>query len=221
MSIGSNTYPSTTMTTQEITLEHELVVRQTGSRTYLEGWWNLAADANPEVRRVTILDAPVETAYFLVTIAGNQTKTFVSWWDETSPVDELAIAAELATLCNISPDVAAVVGTGVEANTFTLTAAEPGTNGAFTLTVACMSEAGVPIATRISEAQVTAAAGVGKNRKILEAEVELLISPQGFPGLLIKKIDFLSGATVPTVVGGNTLPLLPHNQRMDALRLVA
>lgn len=223
MSIGSSTYDSSQTVQSEVTLEHELAIAQTGSQTFLDGYWNLDATAQPEKRRITIVDVPSESAFYLVKIESTTPKTYALYWDAAEPIDEPAIAAELAALCNLSPDVASVVvGPGADANKIDLTSVLPGTNGAFTLDVSCVSiDGGGSIAAMISEAQQTAASGTGKMRKLLRAEVGLVITPQGYPGVHIKKVEFYNGAASPAVVGGNTLPVLPHNIRMDSLRVVA
>lgn len=224
MSVGSNSYTATTTNTATVTLENESRVSQTGSDTKVEFWYNLDATAQPEVRTISInATEPVADAYYVVTVDGPTTdRTYTYSYDSASADTEVTIAARLAEIINLHPDVAAVVGTGGASNTIIVTSVLPGTNGAFTLAVDCLAASnGTTVASKISETQTAAASGTGKVRKLQECVIGTTILSTGYPAMQIKETAFYDGAASPASVSTIATQNLTHPRTMDTLRTVA
>lgn len=223
MPIGSLNYDSQATVTTPITLENErrFVPAIAANQDRVEFWLNLDKDAQPQVDTLTIDEAlPIEDAYYIVTVAGpTTTKTFTRFYDSASADTADTIAADLAALVSMHPEVeAAQGGTGAD-NTVVVTASLPGTNGAFTTTVDCLAAAtNSTIASEITMNSV-AGTGTGKLRKV--AQLQLMLKTQdGSPAIEITG-SWFDGAAVPVVATNFPGITGKSSKKMDAYREMA
>jgi hypothetical protein len=108
-------------------------------------------------------------------------------------------------------------GTGVE-NTVVVTGVTPGTTGAFTCTVTCLSLSnGSAVSNAISRTTTTAASGSGKVRKLAQLTIAPDIDANRKFTVQATGISFFDGAASPTAVN-TTSGSFTHPQTMDAIR---
>lgn len=217
-------YSATTTTTATVSLEVETrVIAQTGADYKLETWYNLDATAEPQVDTVTVSQAnlPAADAYYTVTIDGitGGARQFTWFYDQSTTPSEDDVAAALAELVNLHPDVSAVQGgTGAE-ETVIVTSNVPGTGGAFTLTVGCLQASdNSSLGTAISTTTTTSASGTGLVRKITEVVVGPSIDANKKPVFSVKSGSHFDGAASPTAVSAISAAPFTHPQTMDFIR---
>ena len=224
MSIADLTYTAITTSTSTVSLEVEarVVPIAGGANVRVEHWVNLDATSEPQVETITVSQAnlPVADAHYQVSIDGptGAARVFSWFFDSSETPTEDDVAAALAELINLHPDVMAVQGgTGVE-NTVVVTGVTPGTTGAFTCTVTCLSLSnGSAVSNAISRTTTTAASGSGKVRKLAQLTIAPDIDANRKFTVQATGISFFDGAASPTAVN-TTSGSFTHPQTMDAIR---
>jgi hypothetical protein len=224
MTITDLTYNSITTSTASVSLEVEarIVPIAGGANVRLEHWVNLDATSEPQVETITVSQAnlPVADAHYQVSIDGptGAARVFSWFFDATATPTEDDVAAALAELVNLHPDVMAVQGgTGAE-DTVIVTAVNPGTAGAFVCTVTCLALAdGSTLGTAISTTTTTAGSGDGKVRKLSELTIAPSIDANRKFTVQATGISFYDGAASPVAVN-TTSGSFTHPQTMDAIR---
>jgi hypothetical protein len=224
MSIADLTYTAITTSTSSVSLEVEarVVPIAGGANVRVEHWVNLDATSEPQVETITVSQAnlPVADAHYQVSIDGTTgaARVFSWFFDASETPTEDDVAAALAELINLHPDVMAVQGgTGVE-NTVVVTGVTPGTTGAFTCTVTCLSLSnGSAVSNAISRTTTTAASGSGKVRKLAQLTIAPDIDANRKFTVQATGISFFDGAASPTAVN-TTSGSFTHPQTMDAIR---
>lgn len=224
MSITDLTYTAITTSTASVSLEVEarVVPIAGGANVRVEHWVNLDATSEPQVETITVSQAnlPVADAHYQVSIDGptGAARVFSWFFDSSETPTEDDVAAALAELINLHPDVMAVQGgTGVE-NTVVVTGVTPGTTGAFTCTVTCLSLSnGSAVSNAISRTTTTAASGTGKVRKLAQLTIAPAIDDNRKFTVQATGISFFDGAASPTAVN-TTSGSFTHPQTMDAIR---
>ena len=224
MTITDLTYTAITTSTASVSLEVEarIVPIAGGANVRLEHWVNLDATSEPQVETITVSQAnlPVADAHYQVSIDGptGSARVFSWFFDATATPDEDDVAAALAELVNLHPDVMAVQGgTGAE-NTVVVTAVNPGTGGVFTCTVTCLALAdGSTVSNAIATTTTTAAVGEGKVRKLAQLTIAPNIDANRKFTVQATGISFFDGATSPVAVN-TTSGSFTHPQTMDAIR---
>jgi len=225
MTITDLTYNSITTSTASVSLEVEarIVPIAGGANVRLEHWVNLDATSEPQVETITVSQAnlPVADAHYQVSIDGptGAARVFSWFFDATATPDEDDVAAALAELINLHPDVMAVQGgTGVE-NTVVVTAVNPGTAGAFVCTVTCLALAdGSTVSSAIATTTTTAGSGDGKVRKLAQLTIAPSIDANRKFTVQATGISFFDGAASPVAVN-TTSGSFTHPQTMDAIRV--
>ncbi|MEY3298723.1 MAG: hypothetical protein RLZZ597_1983 [Cyanobacteriota bacterium] len=224
MSIADLTYTAITTSTSSVSLEVEarVVPIAGGANVRVEHWVNLDATSEPQVETITVSQAnlPVADAHYQVSIDGptGAARVFSWFFDASETPTEDDVAAALAELINLHPDVMAVQGgTGVE-NTVVVTGVTPGTTGAFTCTVTCLSLSnGSAVSNAISRTTTTAASGSGKVRKLAQLTIAPDIDANRKFTVQATGISFFDGAASSTAVN-TTSGSFTHPQTMDAIR---
>jgi hypothetical protein len=224
MSIADLTYTAITTSTSSVSLEVEarVVPIAGGANVRVEHWVNLDATSEPQVETITVSQAnlPVADAHYQVSIDGTTgaARVFSWFFDASETPTEDDVAAALAELINLHPDVMAVQGgTGVE-NTVVVTGVTPGTTGAFTCTVTCLSLSnGSAVSNAISRTTTTAASGSGKVRKLAQLTIAPDIDANRKFTVQATGISFFDGAASSTAVN-TTSGSFTHPQTMDAIR---
>lgn len=220
------TYTAVTTTTASVSLEVESrVAPVAGGADYkLEYWVNLDATSEPQIDTVTVSQAnlPSADAHYQVTIDGptGGARVFSLFYDQSAAPSESDIAADLAELVNLHPDIAAGQGgTGAE-DTVICTANIPGTDGAFTLTVDCLllsdGTSASPVA--ISTANTAMASGTGQVRKLSEVTVGPVIDANKKLAVQVKSGNHFNGGASPTSVSTISSSSFTHPSTMDAIR---
>jgi hypothetical protein len=224
MSITDLTYTAITTSTASVSLEVEsrIVPIAGGANVRLEHWVNLDATSEPQVETITVSQAnlPVADAHYQVSIDGptGAARVFSWFFDVSDTPDEDAVAAALAELINLHPDVMAVQGGAGAENTVIATAVNPGTTGAFTCTATCLSLSnGSAVSNAISRTTTTAASGSGKVRKLAQLTIAPDIDANRKFTVQATGISFFDGAASPTAVN-TTSGSFTHPQTMDAIR---
>lgn len=217
-------YSAVTTSTATVSLEVESrVVPVPGGANYtIEHWVNLDATAEPQVETITVSQAnlPAADAHYQVTIDGptGAARVFSWFYDFSATPTEDDVAAALAELINLHPDVSAVQGgTGAE-DTVIATATLPGTAGAFTCTVdALLLSDGSSVASAISTTTTTAGSGDGKVRKLAQATIAPGIDANKKFTINLTGVSFFDGAASPTA-DSTTSSVFTHPKTMDAIR---
>jgi hypothetical protein len=225
MTITDLTYTAITTSTASVSLEVEarIVPIPGGANVRVEHWVNLDATSEPQVETITVSQAnlPVADAHYQVSIDGptGPARVFSWFYDATATPTEDDVAAALAELVNLHPDVMAVQGgTGAE-DTVVVTGVIPGTAGAFTCTVVCLALAdGSTVTNAISRSTTTAASGDGKVRKLAQLTIAPAIDANRKFTVQATGISFFDGAASPTAVN-TTNGSFTHPQTMDAIRV--
>lgn len=224
MTITDLTYTAITTSTASVSLEVEarIVPIAGGANVRVEHWVNLDATSEPQVETITVSQAnlPVADAHYQVSIDGptGAARVFSWFFDATATPDEDDVAAALAELINLHPDVMAVQGgAGVE-NTVVVTAVNPGTAGAFVCTVTCLALAdGSTVSSAIATTTTTAGSGDGKVRKLAQLTIAPSIDANRKFTVQATGISFFDGAASPVAVN-TTSGSFTHPQTMDAIR---
>lgn len=229
MAAGSLTYTSFSSTSSSISLENAKTITPTDDGATMLFQFNMDATAQPQVDTITIGTLPGANVYYQVTIddyTANAAQTVTYFYATASSDTAAIIAARLAALINAAtanrPQVWAVAST----NTIAVTSLLPGTNGAFTLTVACKvaatggDQSGSPITTAS-----TPGSGTGRLRSVALLTVEILPSSStstspSFPEINLSA-TWYNGAN--PAVTQSTLPVTRFTGPLsiDALRAVS
>lgn len=218
-------YTATTTSTATVSMEVEArVVPVAGGANYtIEHWFNLDAAAEPQVETITVsqVNLPAADAHYQVSIDGptGAARVFTWFYDFSATPSEDDIAAALAELINLHPDVAAVQGgTGAE-DTVIITATLPGTAGAFTCTVdvLLLADGSSASPAPLSTTTTTAASGEGKVRKLGQLTIAPAIDSNKKFTINANSVTFYDGAATPVSVN-TTSGTFTHPQTMDAIR---
>lgn len=228
MTAGTLTYNSTVKTVEQISLEVESRVYQEGTLSRIEVWMNLDKAAEAQIDVVAIAPTlPDDDSYFKVTVAGpTTTKTYVLEYLDASTVTATAIAADLAALVNLHPDVAASPRTGANANSFSVQSVLPGANGAFVLELECVKQTdNSAIAGKITSTS-TPGTGTGKVRKVGEVEISVQASQSGetspsYPEIRLANGKWFNGAATPAQASPFGPAKFTGTVSIDALRNVS
>lgn len=202
--IGSLSYNETSTVSTPITLERQLRYSHLSSTVeQIEFWANADATSEPQVETITISALPVSNAYLRVevdgpTVTGQAAVYLVEVITSEGSLTTAKLATRLAKILDSHPDINAVAST----NTVALTAAAPGTNGAFTVTVSCLKASdNTTISSIIATATTTAASGTGKVRKWGQFELAVVVDSDGKPQFKIQNGVWYSGAASPASAG--------------------
>jgi len=234
MSAGTVTYSSYSSSANQISLENEVNITPVNGGATVLLKLNLDATAQPQTDVVTIsATLPGSDTYYQVTIddyTTNAAQTFTYLYKSSSSDTAPIIAASLAALINAAtpnrPDVSAKPQAASNANKIDVVSQLPGTNGAFTLTVAALvastnaAATGTPISTA-----TTAGTGTGKMRSILEFTAAVVPTPStaqfvSYPELQITG-SWYNGANPAVLQSSISLTQFTGPIPLDTLRNVA
>jgi hypothetical protein len=201
-------YNETSTSTTAITLENEFLVTSNsdGNGVVIENFLNMNNDAVPQKDEITIASGlPAADSYFMVTIAGpTSTETKPYFFDQSGADTNNTIAAKLAALINTHPDVVAKVNSST-ANQIDVFSNTPGTGGAFTTTVDCLTASNNTSDTgKITlSAEAVAASGTSKRRKASQLTITLGVNTDGKLRYTIVPVWY-NGANPPVQTSGGT-----------------
>lgn len=230
---GSLQYTNFTATQSTITLENAKTITPTDDGVTVLFRLNMDATAQPQIDTITInTTLPASDSYYRVTIDDYTTNTaqnFSYFYAAASADTAAIIAANLAALINAStpnrPDVYAVVKAAPDTNQIDIISLLPGTNGAFTSTVACLAAAsgsaqsGSPITKAVANGS-----GTGKVRSVALVTCELLAgtataNSPSFPQIQLSG-TWYNGATPAVSQSTITATQFSGPLSFDALRAV-
>jgi hypothetical protein len=185
---GNLSYESKSITTQLISLETELKISQVdGTKNRLEYWVNLDKDAQPQIETVTISDPlPTADCFYRVAIDSPGSTSDRSYLVEMMTSTVGLTAAKIASLIAEVVDTNAAVSAAATGDMVVITAVEPGTTGAFTVSVSCINRStGADISNKISTSTTQAASGTARFRKIAKLDIMLASSLDLTPELRV------------------------------------